>query len=203
MSIEDNDPNRRNLIASSLALIIYFYAGGSFKAQSVNLQLVNIEFSDLWVFKIIIWIVFLWFLYRYWLKNHGKFSDNLGYEVRQRWNKHYVGEYLADNVDEYISKDSDMGYHIRSLTLTQTTLCAELVYGEDIKRTDGKVSGWGSKPGKKDQEVVFKGFKGLVVKVKVLLDCFWKSDSFSDYLVPYLLAFIAILGGVLRLFGIL
>lgn len=69
MSIEDSNPERRNLMVLSTSIIVYYLAGGVIVDDQLTLELVNIKFAKGWVLQIFIWMMLLWFGFRYWIEN--------------------------------------------------------------------------------------------------------------------------------------
>ena len=81
MSIEDTNPERRNLLIASLAFIAYFYGGGQLPDNTISLQIVELIFSRPAVLAVLAWILLFWFAYRYWVVNRNKFSEGYSKEI--------------------------------------------------------------------------------------------------------------------------
>lgn len=69
MPISDSSPERRNLVVSSVAFILFYLAEGSVSGSSLRLFFVNIEFNEPAVIAHGAWILLFWFGLRFWQKN--------------------------------------------------------------------------------------------------------------------------------------
>lgn len=78
MAVEDSQPERRNLVITSLSIIVFYLAGGQFTDNTVNLQVVNIRFEKTEVLAGFVWLMLLWFAFRYKQRNvgHSLFAVN-------------------------------------------------------------------------------------------------------------------------------
>lgn len=84
MQLYENSPERRNLNALALSIIIYVLAGGSIESTSVKLLVTAITLERPWVISLSVWIILFWFCFRYWLVNKIKWwanSDGDGFVV--------------------------------------------------------------------------------------------------------------------------
>lgn len=77
MSIEDSNPERRNLVVLSSAIIIYYLAGGSVKEKTLSLEIINIEFSNTAMLSVIVWFMLGWFSFRYFIENRYVITNEL------------------------------------------------------------------------------------------------------------------------------
>ena len=64
----EGQPERRNVIVTSLAVIVYFLADGHFDS-GLKIAIINIKFYDETALIIFFWVMFLWFGLRYWQVN--------------------------------------------------------------------------------------------------------------------------------------
>ncbi|HTF97062.1 MAG TPA: hypothetical protein VL995_13070 [Cellvibrio sp.] len=69
MTIEDSNPERRNLVVLSAGIIIYYLAGGTIEDKQLTLEIVNIQFTKMWVLQLSVWVMLSWFLFRYWIES--------------------------------------------------------------------------------------------------------------------------------------
>ncbi len=66
MAIQDIDPERRNLMVTSLGFIIFYLGEGKMESDKLTLPLVNIEFKNTVFLASMAWIMLFWFVFRYW-----------------------------------------------------------------------------------------------------------------------------------------
>jgi len=66
MAIHDNNPERRNLVVTSLAFIMFYLGDGSINDDAIKIQLINITFNNPEFLRITAWIMLFWFALRYW-----------------------------------------------------------------------------------------------------------------------------------------
>ena len=198
MAIQDSDPERRNLNVTSLAFIIYFYAGGSFPDPDVvRLQVINAKFSHPMMLTSIVWVMFVWFIYRYWLTHNGDFSSAFKNEFIKLQNKEYIGEYVSKCIGHDIVADSEEGYHVLDLNWQDGSVIVKYAYAKNLSRhVNGKIR---TQTGLDNQErIELTDFWGWILAIRATIECFIKYPSFSNYLVPYILAFLAIMGAIFR-----
>lgn len=81
MAIHDSDPERRNLVVTSLAFIVYYLAGGYITDNNVRMQIVNITFDNKAVLAVFVWVMLLWFAWRYWQTHKLKSYSGGGSQV--------------------------------------------------------------------------------------------------------------------------
>jgi len=65
MPYSDSNPERRNLTVLSLAIIVYYLAGGEFLNNEVKLVIINAKFNNPSVLIAFVWVMLCWFLFRY------------------------------------------------------------------------------------------------------------------------------------------
>lgn len=61
MPMQDSDPERRNLVLTSLSFIVFYLAGGHITENILKLQIVNISFKNTYVLIVTAWIMIVWF----------------------------------------------------------------------------------------------------------------------------------------------
>lgn len=200
MVIHDSDPERRNLVVASLAFIIFFYAGGSFPESSVRLQVINANFTKPEVLSYIAWCIFGWFIYRYWLTHRGNFASGFANELNEWRIKRYItnyinkyfGQELRPNVStsEYLA--TSMGWSSGKVVVT----CSYQSVRRDINGKVSVVSSQSDNNGKPTKYIKLTSLKGWVLATRATFGCILSKPSFSNYLVPYILAVIAIVGAI-------
>jgi hypothetical protein len=65
MPISDDNPERRNLVITSFAFVVYYLGGGKLVDGVLSIQAISITFEKTYVIGIIAWILLLWFFLRY------------------------------------------------------------------------------------------------------------------------------------------
>jgi hypothetical protein len=65
MPISDNNPERRNLVVTSFAFVIYYLGGGKLVDGVLSIQAISITFEKTYVIGIVAWVLLLWFFLRY------------------------------------------------------------------------------------------------------------------------------------------
>lgn len=197
MAIQDSDPERRNLMVTSIAFIAFYYAGGSFPDSTIRLQVINAHFSRPNVLGFIAWLSFLWFIYRYWLTHNGNFSTMFKREFTRCSGKKFIINYISKRIDQTALSDKDEGYHVNAIVWQNGRVVARLQYALNVHRDqEGVINGWsGTSPSeKKNIDISFSDFRGWYVAIRATLECFVKEQSFTSYIFPYLLAILAFVG---------
>ncbi|EPN4988714.1 hypothetical protein [Vibrio alginolyticus] len=199
MAIQDSNAERRNLIMISMSLIVFFYSGGAFTDETVRLQVVNVHFSRPLVLVVIVWAVFFWSLYRYWLIHNGAFSSKFMAEIRQMKNDRVIVKYIERKqgikLIEYPQTD---GYIIDTIVFETGVLVPEISIARNVTwSNDRSMQSYSlNKDLGFDRFIRLNSARGLLAQVSLLLKCAFSKKSFSEYLAPYLLAFLAILGPI-------
>jgi hypothetical protein len=80
--IQDTNPERRNLVVLSLAIIIFYLADGSVVGDDLRFLIANIKFNKPDVIAIFIWAALGWFFLRYWQVNRGKYLQEHMQEIK-------------------------------------------------------------------------------------------------------------------------
>ncbi|HHF3026171.1 TPA: hypothetical protein ACPJ0Z_004472 [Vibrio diabolicus] len=199
MAIQDSNAERRNLIMISMSLIVFFYSGGTFTDETIRLQVVNVHFSRPLVLVVIVWAVFFWSLYRYWLIHNGEFSSKFMAEIRQMKNDRVILKYIERKQGiKFIEYPQTDGYVIDTIVFDNGVLVPELSMAHNVKwSNDRSLQSYSfNKDLDFDRFIRFNSASGLLTQVLLLLKCAFSKKSFSDYLAPYLLALLAILGPI-------
>lgn len=200
MAIQDNDPERRNLTVTAMAFIAYYYAGGSFSDSTVTLQVISADFSKPEVLAFLAWAALIWFIYRYWQSHRGTFSGGFSTEFDQWRSKKYIHNYAARQLGKELVEDKEEGYHVRSLHWERGAALITLIYAANVKRNEhGKIQSYSTTGDTKDIKIIpMKGLGGRFLSLRATFECWFEHPSFSQYLVPYILAVLAVLGGIYR-----
>ena len=200
MSIQDSDPERRNLMITSIAFIAYFYAGGNFPDTSVRLQVINANFSQPEVLGAIAWILFIWFIYRYWQTHSGNFSSTFEQEFLKWQSRDYISNFASRRVGQDLVTDQDEGYHVNRIFWQGRCVVINCVYAIKVERnSEGYIQVFSQASNEKqNNSIKMTDFNVWILAVRASLECMFIEPSFSSYIVPYILAFIAIGGAVAR-----
>lgn len=190
MPIEDNNPERRNLMVTSLAFIAYFLGGGSVKDDTIELAVVNVAFEHGWVLAVMAWLMLFWFALRYWQACKDKFPPLFNAEL----NEYKFSELVVDFVEESVVEKLSFGldYDVKKLELTDDhDLVVETIgleWGENKKgeRVSSEVE---------DTELLFPiaGEGSFAIKRYLYLRCAVSEQAITSWLVPYLVFFLAVL----------
>ena len=203
MAIRDSDPERRNLVVTSLAFIVYYYAGGSFPDKSIRLQVINVDFSHPYILGVIAWVALFWFIYRYWLTHQGSFISGYSAELSNYLYEPYVKNYVSTKSNQVFVTDNDEkeGYYLKSLRWQSARVVSDCIFVTNITRNKtGGIPSYQSNPDdERNFTIKYTDFYGWVVVLRATANCFIKQKSFSSYLVPYLLAVLAIMGALIKL----
>ncbi|MDF4588264.1 hypothetical protein P3544_23235 [Vibrio parahaemolyticus] len=199
MAIQDSNAERRNLIMISMSLIVFFYSGGTFTDETIRLQVVNVHFSRPLVLAIIVWTVFFWSLYRYWLIHNGEFSSKFMAEIRQMRNDNVIVKYIGKKQGiKFIEYPQSDGYVIDTIVFENGVLVPEVAMARNVSwSNDRSLQSYSfDKNLDFDRFTRFNSAKGLSAQTLLLIKCAFSKKSFSEYLAPYLLALLAILGPI-------
>lgn len=197
MAIHDSDPERRNLIVTSLAFIAYYYAGGAFVDSNVRLQMVNVTFEKPEVLAGIAWMLLFWFFYRYWLTHKKSFRNGFSDEKYDYYKLPYVIRYAEKRLGKPLVKsDEEEGYHITGLVYSGGKAGIRYVYALDITRSEvtGEIEGYTGNGTCDNGVIPLQCMAGYWVMLRATLECCIKSPSFSSYLVPYVIFAVALIG---------
>jgi len=200
MPFQDSDPERRNLMITSLGFILFFLAGGKLNEDSLKLPMLNIEFCRPEVIAVFTWIALFWFVYRYWLKHSFEFVDSFSRELSD---KKYIAKAMKDapNIDTLpIVPDREKGLHIDRLYWKWNGMYAYCKYATSVDRNSNyRISNITSHVRSKDVECKFGTILGWKTALAITGDCMFSQPSFSDYFVPYILFATAVISGIVSL----
>ncbi|WP_448249874.1 hypothetical protein [Thalassotalea agariperforans] len=195
MPIQDSEPERRNLMITSIAFITYFYGEGTFISNEIRLQVINVSFQNPKFLTLMAWIAIFWFLYRYWQKYNGKFTTEFLSEFISRQGKTYVKNYLKYKTKEPIFDDfSDEGNQINSLEFKRRKVLINYDFASNAEKDKetGKNIRWTTAQSPKQLNIT--GIYGSFIIIRIILSCVVRSPSFSNYIIPYILFILAISG---------
>lgn len=200
--MHDQNPERRNLLISSLGFLLYFLAGGSLADDVVRIQLINLKFENPTIFVVFAWIILFWFLFRYWLLHSGKFKRDFRGELQLFFDDQIIKKEVERQLGASISRDDKEGPHIGDIKVKKGTLEIRIVWAQKVerKKDTGRIGPIYSLNKKNNpQTILFSGLRGRWAAVKVFMRCFFGYPSFSNYAIPYLAFFAVVVAAVLSL----
>ena len=200
MALQDSNPERRNLSVLSFMLITYFIGGGSFPDNEISLQAVKMTFSRPDTLAAFVWVLFFWFLYRYWVVSRSSFSKEFNIEINESKEEKFIERYISSVIDAPIAPKTgdkhinETGMVIQRLGFKDGTLSAQVV--NKILRRDGFGNVQSEEPvkgkGVFDQHLPFKGVKGRLTTLRLILVCSFGKPSFSSYIIPYIYSIVVV-----------
>jgi hypothetical protein len=84
MPINDNNPERKNLIILAASIIMFYLADGEISDSVIRLQVVNVTFHNPKALVYFIWVLLFWFTYRYWLTWQGSWKKQFCEELSKK-----------------------------------------------------------------------------------------------------------------------
>lgn len=70
-------PERRSLVALSLAAILFFFAGGQLDGEKLSLPMMNVSIERVWVITAAFWAAWAWSYFRFWQAHSKDVLDSL------------------------------------------------------------------------------------------------------------------------------
>ena len=179
--MSDGNPERRNLVLLSIAIIVFYIADGEIIDNTLKLQFINIQFNNFQILSTIVLVMLLWFLFRYRLTTLGVFEKEFSSEINTISRAHpvliaYINNFLTDYD---ITKDQN------------DTYSANINYHRDIKRGNYMyIYGIKHKTSTQDNEQSMAPINNLwvwLVLIIIWINTAVVRPSFSAYIVPYLI----------------
>lgn len=174
MTYSDSNPERRNLVVLSFAIIIFYLSGAKLQDDYLKLAFINVSIEDITSLIIIVWCMLGWFLFRYVITNHKKYAvitqsettyTNLSYP--------FVIDYVKSNANRTEEFNLNKAY------LTYDT--------NDV---------WYLFDNSKRMKAALQDTKGKLIIIFYLLKIAHKHRATTDYLTPYILFSFAVLLGI-------
>jgi hypothetical protein len=149
------------------------------------------------VLGVIAWFAFFWFMYRYWLTHSGNFTQQFRSEFHEWHYKHYITKYADKRLGQKPLNDKDEGYYVSGMYWHRGCVHLSCSYAKFTRNTDGRVSSTSSAENNKPNESIkLTDIKGWLLAIRVTVACIIKKPSFSNYIVPYMLAIVALIGAI-------
>ncbi|MDY6993018.1 MAG: hypothetical protein SVR94_10515 [Pseudomonadota bacterium] len=195
---------RRNLVTLSVGLIIFVLAQGHFKTSGGVLAF-PVEFDNPSIVYYVMWILLAYFLWRYWIFGGKEAGDRMLLTIFHdmkddaKYHKKLLSHYkksVQDQASNKLKSNTIAGIDVSLLTVNTSdprnrkkskivvTCEFEAKHGaNDLKYT-------------KTHNLRFFGLEGKVM-IKYFFITAFKKQTFSDYVLPFLLCDIAaFLGGI-------
>lgn len=192
MPVADNQPDRRNLLVTSLCFVTYFLAGGEFTDNSVRLQVINVEFGSPKTLVLLAWIMLFWFALRYWQVNQGKilksFEEEMSGQALSILTILYAKHYIKKKYREV------GGFSIHKIHKNGGVLLIN--YGDVFGGEKNEVGILVNFRSNNRRDLKIEGFLGVILKISLGIKLAVIKPGFGNYMVPYILFIFAILLGV-------
>lgn len=179
--IQDGVAERRNLVVMSLAIMVYYWAGGEILVDEARLLLVSVKFHNPTVLFIFVWVLFIYFIFRYRVTSkvfddgtvrHNMSRELSAFPIRK---KHY--QYLAEAHNA--SRDNRIPtLEFRVCFLKY--LSNKIVFTGTLK-SNGSI--W---------DTPVKGFHSRRIVFETLVRGYVNLANVNAYYTPYMLAFVAL-----------
>jgi len=195
LSMSDGNPERRNLVLLSVAIILFHLADGGFIDKKLKLPFINIQFDNFEILGSFIWILLFWFLLRYWQTTKGNFTTEFRSELSDVSSKSFIMmmyikfkrnlHYKKINGYEsiYLQPVSESNYKI--------VLSNKILEGE-IKK--GKVTKVTKKVAFEEKEsILLNNFIGKTILLLTKIETAIVRPSFNAYIMPYIILSFALL----------
>ena len=199
--MEDSNPERRNLIVTSLAITFFIVAGGHFNGE-VQLQVINAKFYRQSALVWFVWLAFIWFWYRYWLKNRKVFGQKFHDEIKRFLKDERIVEIIKERllsdtaVQQVLAKrnpKASITPSIRSITAFKLQPKFDVAYTLHFNGADVG--------GNNYHTVEMKSPRFIWDVVVLHLKTFLLEESFTDYIIPHVLAMVTVFAGLFVLFN--
>lgn len=188
MPINDSSPERRNLVLTSLAFILFYAAGGSFHDEEIKLLVVNLQFSKPEILAIFVWVLLFWFALRFYQKTHWVCQNELWNEIKRGGVPKSLSEKICRLAKDQLQGANRIDHYEKRLTT------------QEIHR-NGK---WGIsvvcnfqdvRSAIVHQEIVdLGGIQGFAYRLREVVSHAITGNAIAEHLIPYMLFVAAALG---------
>lgn len=188
MPYQDTDPERRNLLVTSLVFIAYYYAEGSVSNGELKLQIIDIVFSNPEALAMIAWAILFWFCYRYWVTHKKKFKEGFEGEI-STYSRHPILCYYAfkESGKTFVGYPEKSGHVLCNFDFSEKPLRLYFQEAAELDWSNKKTINTLTPASGENGFVEFKGIKGWLAFTSVGLICCLQNPSFSSYVTPYIL----------------
>lgn len=138
------------------------------------------------------------FLYRFWLTHKGEFLDSFKSDFIKHDRKKYILNYIDKKLNHETTLKCDIGYHINGSHWNRCYLYGSAEHKEVADRDKhGSPTTFRDTDNKEFKIVKFDDAKGIFISIRAFIECAFLEPSFSNYITPYFLAFIALSGPIM------
>lgn len=191
MAIHDIDPERRNLTLLSLAIIVFYFAGGKLAVTPtvIRLNVINVVFERVDILILFLWLILLWFALRYWVTHRGMFIEYFRKDIetlalsaptRLYLRLIHQTEYLVEGGYNHVDLKHRIGAWFISWNLPTR------IHRDNKSR----IQSFGH--AKQTQPYELESFADKVFILLLMITASLTKPAFSSYAIPYILFYCAV-----------
>lgn len=200
MPYSDTNPQRRNLLVLSLAIITFYAADGRLMTEKLNFPLVNITFQETEFLIWGVWIALIWFLIRFWQVHRADNKQAINQALQNERNSKLIGRYAEKALNCSGLHQQRNGITITLLTRQWPKWTLDVRPILDFRLDENTnslkvVPNWKSAPHK----VHLNGIRGHLTELRTLTKLAVTQPELASYYLPYLAAWTAIAFGSVNL----
>jgi len=203
MAIHDSDPDRRNLVVTSTAFILFYLADGHMTPDAIRLQIVPVTFENVFVLKIFAWVILFWFGLRYWQTHRQSYRNAYLGHLKEFGNANDSGAKYIEKTDKIPKFNENNGFRENILRWQGEGPKLHIEYKIVEEFTKDNNGGIHIKKQRNVQAQKLRGRYGVWLKTKYLVSFVIQTPGFTSYAVPYILFVSAIAIPILKQYGYL
>lgn len=192
MPINDNNPERRNLMVTSLGFILYFLGDGKVTEGLLRVQAISITFERLYVLEIFAWVMLFWFYLRYIQFTKDNLNREIHQEVASELHNFLLVRYLSNKTQRKY-RDED-GFVTREIVPTPGRWDVKYSLIKGGKRASNNQ--WVEFNNYDDQRTSINWAYFGLVKLSILCSLAFKKPAIGSWFVPKALFYIACILGI-------
>ena len=189
MAIHDADPERRNLVVTSIAFIIFYMGNGVIDGNEVRIQLVNISFQNPWVLAVAAWLMLFWFALRYWQTHPDIVFKEIKDNILSFSNHSVMINYIEKTTN--LKYKEENGFTINKFTITPRSWNIKITIIKNVKYSAEGALMSNTQAGEKT--IILTGLSSYIPKLKLTIIAMIKKPGFTSFAVPYLLFYSAVI----------
>ena len=203
MAIQDSDPERRNLVLTSIAFIIFYLADGQVTPGAITLQVVSVTFKNVLALKIFAWVMLCWFGLRYWQTHHMSYENAYRDHLNEFGNSNESGAIYIEKTFKLKRVNDCDGFFGHQLLWHGGNNKLHIKYSrmEGVKKKENGSIAYDKRVDLEPEELI--GFYGILLRLQYFWSFAIKSPGFTSYAVPYILFASAIVIHDLKEYGII
>ena len=188
MPVQDSDPERRNLMVTSLGFIAYYLAGGHVVENKIRIQVINISFDYPIVLAVMAWLMLLWFALRYWQTHRNEALKH----IKSSMILPPLGKVVKNYVVKYRKTKNlnNIDVSVIRIEIESDQFIIKYKYSE------------GNGSGRDSLVIDNKTLDGFIVLAKQFILSSIKRPEFSGYAMPYVFFYTAVASPLIRYFFI-